>query len=163
MTTRTMSLIGACALTMLMVSGCYARGVVRSNVGYRPGAVVVYEAPPAPRVVVQPVAPPYQGAVWIDGHWNWSGASWVWVDGYWEQPRAGYIYVTPRWEQRGRSWVQSPGGWRARGQVHTGPGQFMQQGRGRGRGRGGQVYQQGGNNNVYVQPPGGGRPTVPVR
>lgn len=100
----------------VLLGGCYAR------VYGRPAAVatvstsgyVVYEPPPPRRVVVRPAAP-YQGAIWVDGHWQWNGAQYVWVDGYWEQPRVGYVYVQPRWVRRGRGWVYVQGAWQPGG------------------------------------------------
>ena len=126
------------AATVLATSGCWA------HAQFTPGAsgYVVYEAPPAPRVVVRP-AEPYAGAIWVAGHWQWTGAQWAWVEGYWEQPRVGYVYVQPRWARQGRGWVYVGGGWRASGgRVYVQPHQRQYRG------------------NVEVRP---ARPAVEVR
>ena len=117
---RTLPLLGLLALS----SGCYA--TVRTRPVYvqpvatatvatapAPQGVVVYQAPPAPRatVAVRPAAP-VQGAVWVQGHWQWNGAQYIWVQGSWLQPRAGAVYVQPRWERRGRGYVYVQGTWR---------------------------------------------------
>ncbi|MEM9193216.1 MAG: hypothetical protein AAGF12_28840 [Myxococcota bacterium] len=108
----------------MFVSGCRVRAH-----GYVPAATVttgysgtvVYQAPPQPRVVVnRPPPAPYQGAVWVQGHWNWNGAQYVWVNGHYIQPRVGYVYAQPRWERRGNGWVHVQGNWRPhQGRVHV--------------------------------------------
>jgi hypothetical protein len=144
--------VGLVIAATFATSGCIAHVRARPATGY-----VVYESPPAPRVSVRP-AEPYQGAVWVAGHWQWDGAQWVWADGYWEQPRVGYVYVQPRWQRQGRGWVYVGGGWQGRGQ-----GRVHVQGRGRGH------YVQPHRGRVHVQPRGGvevrggGRGTVEVR
>jgi hypothetical protein len=107
-----------CAMLLcagLIAGGCYARA------GYG-GAVMVYDAPPAARVTVRPVAPGL-GHVWVDGYWGWSGAAWTWIDGYWMPPRAGHFFVQPRWVPEGRGWRWAPGGWHphSRGTVGVRP------------------------------------------
>jgi len=74
------------------------------------GAVVEVENEPPPvQVEARPVVP-YQGAVWIEGHWDWRGR-WVWVPGFWERPRAGWVWVAHHWQRwRGR-WRYVPGHW----------------------------------------------------
>jgi hypothetical protein len=124
-------LIGA--VGMIIGVGC--TGEIRTR-GY-----VAYEAPappPPPRQYVVGVAP-YQGAVWVDGQWQWNGYDWQWVDGYWQEPRVGHVWIQPRWERRGGSWVYARGAWQPRGSVRVAPGQY--------RGRG----------NVYVAPHRGAR------
>ena len=141
----------------LVVSGCHARGrVYATTPAPHASGVVVYNAPPARRVVVQAPPPaPYAGAIWVEGHWQWNGAQYVWMDGYYTQPRAGYVYVQPRWERRGTGWVYVSGDWRAhRGavRVHQPRGRVQVQHRSRG--------------TVRVQEPRGrarGRATVRVR
>jgi hypothetical protein len=62
-------------------------------------------------VADQPVEPvydrpaaPYDGAIWIDGDWNWSGGNYVYSRGHWDKAREGHTYV------RG-SWAHSPSGY----------------------------------------------------
>ena len=80
--------------------------------GYPPPAVVYSEVPPpAPLVEVRP-APPYGGAVWIGGFWNWHHRRYHWVGGRWDRPRHGYVWHAPRWERHGQRWAGYGGGWR---------------------------------------------------
>jgi len=76
--------------------------------------VYVYQEPPPPpaHVVVNPPPRPYRGAVWVRGHWRWTGHRYVWVRGHYVRPRAGHVYVQPRWEHRGNRWVYVEGRWR---------------------------------------------------
>ncbi len=157
---RRLLFLGILVAGSLALSGCYARahGGVYATAPVHASGVVVYQAPPAPRVVVHTPPPaPYQGAVWVQGHWQWNGAQYVWVDGHYMQPRAGYVYVQPRWERRGNGYVYVQGTWRAGGggqvHVHRAPRHHHRTHRGHG-----QVRVRG------VQPPRvEGRATVRVR
>jgi hypothetical protein len=40
-------------------------------------------------------ARPDDRAVWIDGHWHWSGRRWVWQDGMWAHAPEGGHYAPP--------------------------------------------------------------------
>jgi hypothetical protein len=76
-------------------------------------ATVVYAEvpPPAPIVEVRP-APPYGGAVWIAGYWNWHRGRHHWMRGRWERARAGYAWEPQRWVRQGNRWACHTGGWR---------------------------------------------------
>ena len=52
--------------------------------------------PPAAKVE-SPGAPPFVGAVWIGGYWQWRDGRHVWVSGHWENERPGY--VTGHWRR----------------------------------------------------------------
>ncbi len=67
----------------------------------------VATAPPAP-IVESFGAPPFAGAFWVGGYWNWAGGRYRWVNGYWQRPRPGF-----RWQQR--SWYRARDGWHMRG------------------------------------------------
>jgi hypothetical protein len=76
------------------------------------GEVLVTQAPPAPRVEVQTVAPG-PGYVWTPGYWRWTGTDYVWTSGAWVvRPRANAVYVRGHWEHRAGGWVWIPGHWR---------------------------------------------------
>jgi hypothetical protein len=64
---------------------------------------------------VEPVyerpAPPYGGAVWIDGEWTWNGGSYVYVRGHWDHPRAGHAWVRGNWERTNRGYRWHRGHW----------------------------------------------------
>ena len=110
------------AMGVLGMTGCVVHTRPRATVVATAPAsgVVVYQAPPARRVVVNRPAAPYQGAIWVEGHWQWNGAQYVWVQGRYVRPRAGYVYVQPTWQRRGNGYVYVAGGWRqGRGRVRT--------------------------------------------
>jgi hypothetical protein len=75
-----------------------------------PRAVVVAgQPPPSP---AEPVpAPPYAGAVWIQGHYDWSAEGWVWLPGSYVRPRAGHRWVAPRYERDAERVRYTPGHW----------------------------------------------------
>jgi len=73
--------------------------------------VVATIAPPAEIVEVRP-AIPFAGAIWIGGHWHWTGAQYVWVAGRWSAPRAGFAWVPGHWRRGGGTWTYVPGHWR---------------------------------------------------
>lgn len=157
-------------VVLALSSGCYAtvrtrpvyvQPVATATVSTAPvqQGVVVYQAPPPQRAVVavRPAAP-INGAVWVDGHWQWNGAQYVWVQGFWLQPRAGAVYVQPRWEQRGRGYVYVEGSWRAghpravqRRQRVNRRQDGRRDHRQNGRQNGGRTMQQGGNVTVQVR------------
>lgn len=107
-------LTGVLIAATAAVSGC--SGSIRtSGGGVYASTAVVYDPPPAPRVVISPA--PRAGFVYIQGRWvhNRNGR-WTWRDGYWERERVGYYYAPGRWTRRpagGFIWVD--GRWTARG------------------------------------------------
>lgn len=102
-----LALIVPLSLLGLVASGCYSRhsaGYATTptyGYGHSTHAVaVVHHAPPRRVVYVEPGPSPYDGGVWVHGHWTWSGSRYTWVDGHWIRPRRGYVYVQPRWRHR---------------------------------------------------------------
>ncbi len=59
----------------------------RANLrGFLIGLGAVEKSPmPEPRIEEHAVAP-FEGAVWIEGHWTWYGTSWQWTHGGWKDP-----------------------------------------------------------------------------
>ena len=54
--------------------------------GYLVGLGAV-ERPPMPELIVEAHGgAPFDGAVWLEGHWTWSGARWAWTHGGWKDP-----------------------------------------------------------------------------
>lgn len=107
------SMLGAVTFASAFSFGCVVRTGPRRTVATVAPGTVVYTAPPPPRrVVVTRPAAPVQGAVWVEGHWQWNGNQHVWVQGHWIQPRAGYVYVQPRWVRRGNGYIYEQGSWR---------------------------------------------------
>ena len=76
-----------------------------------PRAVVVAREPPAPPLVETAPPLPYEGAVWIQGHYDWGGDGWVWLPGTYVRPRAGHQWVSPRYERDGGRVRYVPGYW----------------------------------------------------
>lgn len=69
-------------------------------------------APPPPRVEVRP-AVPYPDAVWVEGHWEFRGGSWVWLPGCWSaRPHARAVWVQGHWRETPNGWRWVPGHWR---------------------------------------------------
>ena len=64
-------------------------------------ADVVYERP----------APPYAGAVWIEGDWVYSGGRYVHSHGHWVRPRSGRTYVAGGWHHTPRGYAWHRGHW----------------------------------------------------
>ena len=89
--------------------------------------VPVYTAPAsadAPMIVQSPPlipatqplenipAQPAPGAVWIAGHYNFTGTSYAWEPGRWETPPAGMsAWVPPSWQPQGNGYVYVRGHW----------------------------------------------------
>jgi hypothetical protein len=73
--------------------------------------IVVDTGPPPDRVEVVGLAP-YPGAIWIRGHWQWSGGRHVWYPGFWERPRVGFMWEHAHWDRWGNRWRFIPGHWR---------------------------------------------------
>ncbi len=76
------------------------------------GQVVPAPDSPPPPQVESPGPPPNAGAVWIAGHWTWSGGKFVWTPGRWETPPPGQAWVPGRWKKTAAGWVWEPGRWR---------------------------------------------------
>lgn len=95
-------------------AGCvgHAYGGSYVTTGYGGGAYVVAHAPPvSPATIYAVDAPPYEGAQWVEAHWEWRGSEYVWMSGYWIRPSAQYTFVQPRWEPRAGGYVYVGGGW----------------------------------------------------
>lgn len=63
-----------------------------------------YEADqPVEPVYERPVAP-YDGAVWIDGDWIWSGGKYVYIRGHWDKSRPVRTYMRGSWQHSGHGY-----------------------------------------------------------
>lgn len=62
--------------------------------------------PPPARSEVRP-AKPYDNAVWISGHWEWSGNEYVWKSGQWIKPAGGSKKGSGNWNKPAgaKKWV----------------------------------------------------------
>jgi hypothetical protein len=107
----------ALAVTALALSACviapYPRYGGYANGAYDADIAVANVPPPAPYAEIVPVIP-FAGAVWLSGHWGWSGGRHQWESGRWDRGRPGYGWSPNRWEQRGGQWHLRGGGWRRR-------------------------------------------------
>ena len=74
-------------------------------------AVYVRQGPPSPPRDVKP-ARPHKRAVWIPGHWGWSGGQYVWAPGHWDKKPKGKAWKSGHWDKHARGWVWVQGHWR---------------------------------------------------
>ena len=75
------------------------------------GPAVVVRQPPPKKVEVKP-AKPYKNAVWVSGHWKYTGGNYVWVSGYWTKSKPGKTWVSGHWAKRRGGYVWVKGHWR---------------------------------------------------
>jgi hypothetical protein len=69
--------------------------------------------PPAAHVEVVPKKP-REGAVWVDGDWDWEGNKWVWESGEWVEPPAnGYLAPWVTYRQENGKLLFAPASWHA--------------------------------------------------
>ena len=68
--------------------------------------------PPPPVRVEKHGSAPFANAVWIDGHWQWSGGNYVWLGGHWQRAREGsHGWQQGKWSKRAKGWFWTPGKW----------------------------------------------------
>lgn len=81
----------------------------------RPSGPVIPVAPPEP-LLEAVYACSYGGMIWVDGFWNWSGASYAWVSGRClAPPRVGLYWYSGGYIRRGPGYVWVEGRWVPRG------------------------------------------------
>jgi hypothetical protein len=88
--------------------GCYVTYAAAWN---PPRAVVLASEPPPAPAEMRPAAP-YEGAVWVAGHYDWAAEGWVWLPGTYVRPRAGHIWVAPIYQRERERVRYVPGHWR---------------------------------------------------
>ncbi|MCK4596573.1 YXWGXW repeat-containing protein [bacterium] len=97
---------------LMIIGGCARhRTVVVASPADVVKVVYVQKAPPALKAEVRP-ARPASGAVWVGGHWKWTGHKYTWVSGHWEKKPRGATWVSGHWEKKPRGWVWVQGHWR---------------------------------------------------
>ncbi len=102
------------ALASATLSACVVTPYPRPTYGYAGGGTVIVADRAPPPVYVETAPPlPYEGAVWLGGHWGFEGGRHVWVPGRYEHARAGYGWAPHqwvagdgRWHLRGGEWTQ---------------------------------------------------------
>jgi hypothetical protein len=72
-------------------------------------AIVITQAPPAPREEAMPA--PRRGQEWAPGHWAWRHGEHIWVTGHWMQERHGQRWVADRWVEHDGRWTLQAGHW----------------------------------------------------
>lgn len=93
-------------LWLLMCFGCASSIPMHQRPGY-----VVYVERPRDAPQLRP-DPPFVGAVWVDGYWDFDGTDWVWRRGYFQRMPEGQMYERPSWVRQGRGYVRVVGGFR---------------------------------------------------
>ena len=76
--------------------------------------VRVYVDVPPPAAISEPVPVlPSPRHLWIPGHYQWDGQTYVWVRGHFAlRPRPRAVWVPGSWVADGRRWYWSEGYWR---------------------------------------------------
>ena len=112
------------ALSLIVVTGCYAGLGVHGHVGVRgpdPLAVVATAITVAAIATAVATAPPVAvsveyydygarpGYVWVNPHYVYASSGWVWQAGYWQDDRPGYYWVQGGWQWNGYEWIWRPG------------------------------------------------------
>jgi hypothetical protein len=84
---------------------------VSIGIGVPGGAIVVREAPPAPRYEDRGPQPG-PDFFWVEGRWSRDRDHWVWIRGHWDRaPRPAVIWVPGHWDRRDDGWVWIDGHW----------------------------------------------------
>jgi hypothetical protein len=83
--------------------------------GFTPPRPILVTAEPPPAPVEEKPAAPYDGAVWIAGHHEWTAEGWIWLPGSYVRPRGGHRWVSPRYERFGERVRYMPGYWEPAG------------------------------------------------
>jgi hypothetical protein len=117
------SLAGAAAAIGAIVVAC-SSSLPTPKTGPHPPNVTSYiEVPfPPPAAHVEVIPPkPREGAVWMDGEWDWEGKSWVWESGGWiTPPEKAYLAPWVTYRQDNGKLLFAPGSW------HTDDGAVVQ-------------------------------------
>ncbi len=66
---------------------------------------------PPPRKVEVKSPRPGPKAVWVDGHWKWTGSQYVWVPGHWVKKPKGQ-WVAGHWKKTPHGWKWNKGHWK---------------------------------------------------
>jgi hypothetical protein len=81
---------------------------------YDTNQIVVQQPPLAPTSAPYEQIParPYPNAVWIPGHYNYTGSNYAWESGRWETPPSGTsTWVPPTWQPTNGGYVYVRGHW----------------------------------------------------
>ena len=84
--------------------------LVMLSIGCAPRVIYVRPPPPPPKHETIPPRP-NPTAVWVSGHWQWSGTEYVWISGGWELHPKGGAWVPGHWRKTPKGWEWSPGRW----------------------------------------------------
>ncbi len=82
--------------------GSYDQQIVVQNPPLAPTSAPYEQVPPRPSM----------NAVWIPGHYNYTGSTYVWESGRWEVPPSGASsWVQPNWQPTNGGYVYVRGHW----------------------------------------------------
>jgi hypothetical protein len=91
-----------------LLAGC---SVAPSDSPGRSAAAVAPYPPPPKRAEIPPAAPSAD-ALWLVGHWNWSGAQYVWARGHYVlRPTPTANWLPGYWDQEAGGWLWTEGHW----------------------------------------------------
>ncbi|MDB5882713.1 MAG: hypothetical protein JWP43_2591 [Ramlibacter sp.] len=96
-----------------LIATSFASAPVISSAATR--AIVITQAPPAPRQEVVPA--PRRGYEWAPGYWAWRGGRHAWVAGHWVRERRGSHWVPEQWVERNGHWEMRSGRWERGGRA----------------------------------------------
>jgi hypothetical protein len=72
----------------------------------------VKKSPPAKKITIVKTVPQHSNAIWIEGHWSWTGEKYIWWKGYWVKHRKNYIWVSGKWVKQPKGWMWVAGYWK---------------------------------------------------
>ena len=99
--------VSAGVVVFALSGGCR----VHYATAFNPPRPILVAAEPPPAPPEEKPGAPYEDAVWIEGHHEWTAEGWVWLPGSYVRPRAGHRWVTPRYERVGPRVRYMPGYW----------------------------------------------------
>ena len=105
-----LSTLARTAVVVLIFAGfIFAVAVIILN-GCAPAPPYIKPSPPDARH--ETISPkPHPNAVWVSGHWAWTGEHYTWIDGRWDASPKGNAWVSGRWRRTPRGWVWVAGQW----------------------------------------------------
>ena len=101
-------------MRMLIVTGMVAAtlGSISIPAAARSNVDLFVNIGPPPMPVVEAVAAPRVGFVWVPGFWEWRHRRHIWVAGHNSRPRPGVGYEPARRIERDGRWGYVRPGWR---------------------------------------------------
>ncbi len=102
-------LLGIAGLGALALGGC--AGTAPPSPSANMAAIVAPYRPPPKRAEIPP-PPPSPRALWLVGHWRWTGSNYVWTPGHYvERPAPTANWVPDYWMEQKDGWTFVAGRW----------------------------------------------------